>query len=869
MTPLIALHCLAAPLLPVEVRDHVGSPAIYVGGEPIVPLMFFGIPQEHRHGTAELTPEWQECRFVFVPDEDNQDMGGVQFRVGGGPAGSVWVDDCRVHEGPPDAPLSANMLREGGFEGSAEEVAAAWTLWTSPEADVDVSYTLDAENPAEGRQCLRIDIRKSGDHPMHAHFFQSGMAYRKGQTYTYSLRMRSAEPRVVDFFALRQGGSFRNYFGPGAPEYASQVRLAAGAGVHIHSMNMPFPWPRRGEEYDWTGVDQAIEWTLAHDPDGLLLPRIGLYPPAWWMEEHPEAAQLFSDGKTEFWSMASTAWLADLEPHLRALVRHCEDRYGDHMLGYHPCGQNTGEWFYGRAWEPVLSDFSPAMTEGFRNWLALRYGSDTALKAAWGDETVSLDSAEIPALEAQRTTTKGWFRDPVRERRVIDYLRYQQDAMVGPLETIARIIKEETNRERLVVLFYGYTFELCGLPWGPAKSGHYALARLLECPDVDILCSPISYQDRRLGGSGDFMTAVDSVRGAGKLWLVEDDTRTHKTPPDSAADFPGGSTLEETQWIHTRQFGHILPRRLATWYMDLGATGWLDDPGIWERIARLGAVCRANMDRPAQWSPEVAVIVDEEAALYGAPTWELHRPLVYEMRMALTRAGAPVGYYLLSDLVAGRVPPARLCLLLNCFQLDASERAAVARQTAGRAAVWFYGAGYLADGPAADTAVGELEPSMCEATGLPIVRAEPQRAGAAVIGEPWAPSDPLLDPFWTVAEAQGVEVLDRTSAGAPALAVAPTAAGLRVYAAGLGTSSANLRELYRRAGVHIYCDSDDLVVTDDHAMCVSATSEGVKTIHLRRPARVTDALTGELVSSRASEFALPLRMGESRLLVLE
>jgi len=78
---------------------------------------------------------------------------------------------------------------------------------------------------------------------------------------------------------------------------------------------------------------------------------------------------VFDDGPGNFVCMASEPWRQEMQQHLRHLVRHCEEKHGDHMLGDHPCGQHTGEWFYERSWEPRLSDFSPAMSAGFRKWL--------------------------------------------------------------------------------------------------------------------------------------------------------------------------------------------------------------------------------------------------------------------------------------------------------------------------------------------------------------------------------------------------------------------------------------------------------------------------------------------------------------------
>jgi len=114
------------------------------------------------------------------------------------------------------------------------------------------------------------------------------------------------------------------------------------------------------------------------------------------------------------------------------------------------------------------------MTEGFRRWLKQRYPTDEALRAAWRDPNVSLETAALPTAQERRSTTHGLFRDPTSERKVLDFYQYKQLAMEEPLELMARIIKEETGGKKLVTFFYGYFFDMGGIPSGPQVSGHLA-----------------------------------------------------------------------------------------------------------------------------------------------------------------------------------------------------------------------------------------------------------------------------------------------------------------------------------------------------------------------------------------------------------
>ncbi|NQT20218.1 MAG: hypothetical protein HQ592_10980 [Planctomycetes bacterium] len=43
--------------------------------------------------------------------------------------------------------------------------------------------------------------------------------------------------------------------------------------------------------------------------------------------------------------VASPEYPRDAAERLAALVSHLEEKFGGSMAGYHPCGQNAGEWF--------------------------------------------------------------------------------------------------------------------------------------------------------------------------------------------------------------------------------------------------------------------------------------------------------------------------------------------------------------------------------------------------------------------------------------------------------------------------------------------------------------------------------------------
>jgi hypothetical protein len=292
-------------------------------------------------------------------------------------------------------------------------------------------------------------------------------------------------------------------------------------------------------------------------------------------------------------------------------------------------------------------------------------------------------------------------------------------------------------------------------------------------------------------------------------------------------------------------------------------------------VARLRALYEKHLADPCRFAPEVAAIVDERSAWYapvGAP-WP--GALLTNLRHPLYRLGAPVGWYLLDDLLAGKVPPAKVYVMQDAFVLDAGQRsklvALLRRQKA--TAVWFFAPGYL------DPERGPVGPEAMEAlTGLrlaPLAAPVPDTvspvAGAplcAGMTKPFGGGFEGLRPQLAAAARPRVEAIAIYPSGELA-AAATDAPGYRsVFISSLGVPPELLRNIARRAGVHVYCDSNDAIEGDGHFLAISATSEGVKTIRLARAARLLDALTGAQIG-HGREVRLRLRLGEARLMWVE
>ena len=349
------------------------------------------------------------------------------------------------------------------------------------------------------------------------------------------------------------------------------------------------------------------------------------------------------------------------------MIEHVEGKFGQRVAGYHPCGQNTGEWFYQETWGPGLQGYARGDLRAWRKWLRERYRDDAALRAAWRDAQVTLATAEVPSPALRRAAPAGVLRDPVAERRVIDHAEFLQHMMADCVCQLAKAARQATQGP---ASWSRSSMATCSSSArsrnGAYTAGHYGLRQVLNSPDIDVLCSPISYFDRGLGESAPAMTAAESVALAGKLWLYEDDTATYLstgTPPGSRDRV---ATIEDTNSQLVRNTAQCALRNFGTWWMDLLATGWFDDPsdvGGDGAFAGLGRSALAATAAPSR--PEVAAVIDQPSMLRVAAGGQtVTVPGVYEVRRPLGRMGTPYGQYLQDDVLAGRVQ-AKLFVLLH------------------------------------------------------------------------------------------------------------------------------------------------------------------------------------------------------------
>lgn len=389
-----------------------------------------------------------------------------------------------------------------------------------------------------------------------------------------------------------------------------------------------------GDEPDWDALDADFRKILDACPDALIFPRMNVSLNEKWERENPD--ELCDEGMAELHRpcFSSDKWAEESMRLYGLALDHIEaSDYADHVIGYQFAAGNTEEWF-------------PHDMKG-------SIGKRSREKFAEYCEENGLEPTD-PNLFA--------FLSDIVAKRICD---------------LAAFTKKKVGRDKLVGTFYGYTFEC------PSRTTcHHSLDKVLDCPDVDFLCSPVSYGvDRQLGRDHGCMLPCDSLRHHGKLYFAENDTRTHLTvvPYPDIPYFQNPvfnpKRFDDTAEMLKLHYARALVHGYAHWWFDMWG-GWYEDDTYMAEMREFLKISQRAVDLPMGSVSEVAVFVDEKSYKYlpgGA--------LAYVAREMLGKLGAPYDCFLASDYEAVK-GSYRAVVLIDAYRTPLAD--SILRDTSAR-----------------------------------------------------------------------------------------------------------------------------------------------------------------------------------------
>ena len=482
----------------------------------------------------------------------------------------------------------------------------------------------------------------------------------------------------------------------GNPALEPQVKLAAGAGVDMVSFLFRDWWKTPDGKWDYRRLDEICDRILAANQHALLIPRPGLNAPKWWLEQNPDEAIVWKNNdpqrKDNGWCWASPAsarYRREACEAMAEFVRHMEEKYGASVVGYHPYGQNTGEWFTPNTWLGGDADFGRAGLNAWRAWLKTKYATDAALRQAWGNGEVMLGTARVPSSELRHEVQTEPLLDPRKNKRdqmLIDYNTFFQTQMTDTILAIAKRA-DRNAREENGLVFLRVQLRIRRRRESPAASAITIPGPVEQSRHRCDLLAHVVFR-RGAGRRRSCMLTAESVPAAGKMYIYEDDTRTPLAKNDHFPGYESGSdSVTEAQALLRRNVGQSAVRNCGLWWMDLGGSGWFNDARLWRVMRELEPVDRYFLKHPTPYRPDVGVFLDEAAAL-KITAGKYSSKMMGRVREPLDRLGAPYGQYLLDDLLSGTVKPPKLCLVLNPAAFDEAQKRRIREAVGAASLVW-------------------------------------------------------------------------------------------------------------------------------------------------------------------------------------
>lgn len=633
-------------------------------------------------------------------------------------------------------------------------------------------------------------------------------------------------------------------------------------------------------------IDSVMERVLAANPDALLIPRFRLQASDVWKESNPGCLMRWFDLETNQFTdgtMASLGlgpWIDDALEALARSVAYCEERWGEHIAGYHSgfghCAEHVS-W-----WGPVIADYHPAMRQQFRDWLRQRYGTESALGSAWKEPGLTFGTAEFPAPErfAKFTPSSAALMNPERDQPLIDMLRFHSEHMAGLVVRQARTVKDvlrARDSRKLFGAFYCYSNL-------PANSiSHYAGGQdahqpVLDCPDLDYISAPVGYSARQPGGVSTGQTQPGSVVLAGKLYFAEDDTGTHLT--QTRHNTMAATAAQSCQMI-TRGFLDVWRSGGTQWFMDLFGEGEHRDPEIMGTIDRLAAFAGRHLE-DRRSTAEIAVFFSDTSLSYAKTNNFLTGNLIKQQLNEIAAIGASADVFRIEDLPElvrqNRLAQYKFAIMLNVHVISDEVRALVETQlkTGQRTILWFHAPGLIHQGRFSPERSNELTGIHCvmqtggRASLITEVLVDGRRFSYGtqrnvyprlVAADPQATSlGYLVEGTWTPF---------REGSDGAMLAMREFPEFRSVWSGSPNMPSGLLAMFAEKAGVHLYCRCGSQVFHAANWVAVHAKWDGE--LELRFPDKVTlrDAFTGDTVAVDTDLVRRTVHRGDNLVFELE
>ena len=664
------------------------------------------------------------------------------------------------------------------------------------------------------------------------------------------------------------------------------VELMCLPNCRIYNMNNSGSmWTGYGK-YDFSALDNVVYETLQGAPTAKLMLMMDADPPQWWLNDNPSAYAKDSKGQNVGISYASEKWREDVGVFYRAMLEHVlKQPYASHIFAAKISAGTTYEWQYYGVTLNQCADFGTDALKAFRVWLKKKYGTVALLQKAWNNYSVTFETATVPTYEQRKASTYQTLLDGKAQRNVIDFHTFQCDMVTDSILYLSQIVKEACNDKWIVGTYNGYmthgqTYEANGL-------ANSSISRILESPFIDFLCSPICYDERLIGMSASYMMMVDSVIAAGKLPIIECDSRTvyfeNNSNPALLGEWGKTYTLKDSIEALKRDFANMMIKGAGLWWYDMYG-GWFHDPEIYDMFKKAKDEWDYAVKQKVEGTSRIAYVIDDdlitEMAYNFGGTYDYLRQALYMQKESLGHIGTSYDMLFLSDIKDGLDRDYDVFLIVAA-DVDKEERAALDKYVKkdGKTVIWVGFPGiYGDDGTMSVENVSAL-------VGMKLGYAKNTTYGITIVGNDGYTKGldgkvfgkigaGRVDPVLYVKD-NNVEVLGKLYGtnliGFAARAVETSDGGyyMSIYSSVGNIPEGVLRNILSIYGVELNENENDVIFKNSLYTAIASPYGGEKTLNFAQKTDVYDVFKGEWIARGVTSVTIEAEEGQLVLLRTE
>ncbi len=672
------------------------------------------------------------------------------------------------------------------------------------------------------------------------------------------------------------------------PSTSVYLKNTFKAGIKLYAPILFLGYDESTKGPKLKAMDDLMSQMLLACPDAYFVVRTYLVPPP----DMPEAEKTLvtrrpgdlSDTPSDVAgigkfnaSLASNHYREYATRALRELIAHMRAQpYSERFIGLLLAGAGyEGNWGQPNGNYGLWMDACAAQERRFSVFLKAKYGTEEALRIAWGDGKASLASPPLPGLEDRTVSDVAGFRDPVktgRSRWISDFLDMYCEQNIE----VAKPFFDTVQRDDPDTFYgrFGGPVGTCSKAWAGIQlysSYRYDLLELTN-PGVTFIAGCLGYADRMAGGTSVYtVQAWESIRRHGKLALGEADINTHMAAK-------GEKSCEDTIASMRREFAHtVLIGRQAMWYFDMAYSGpWYDDPPLIDEMGRQTRIGEAALKLEHRSVADVLVVQDNRSLRYfssspspiakgqgiGMP-WALYAHHQVHVNVeSMSRSGAQMDFILSDDF--GAMPRYKLNIFPTQFYCDTGMRENIHKRLNDEGGVCFFftAAGLLNEKGAGLANMEDLlgmnvkfdGPSTLNASSIPGEHPIARELGKGVELE-----DGKTQWYRFFVDDKEAIPLALYADGKVAMAIKKYGKGFVVYSGIPVISPAVYRAVARFAGSHIYSASDDSFFADNQFVSIHTKSGGAKRIQLPKNCHeVVELFTGNRIPCENGQIAVTL-----------